>query len=201
MRSLFSTAFLIFAAASVCAAQSSTGASQGSQSQSQAAPPPASASSGQAATPQNSASTKNATKPVKKKKVWTEDDLSKGSGGISVVGDSSSAASGDAKQASETNGTNTEISGQNSDLQAYREQLRQLQAQLDATNQKLDELRNFKGDNGSASGGINPNHGYSMTPVTDQIKQLEDKKSQIQSQIDNVMDEARRKGIEPGQLR
>jgi hypothetical protein len=62
-------------------------------------------------------------------------------------------------------------------------------------------LRNFKADNSSASGGINPNHGYSMTPIPDQIKQLEEKKKQMQDRIDAVMDEARKKGIEPGQLR
>lgn len=40
-----------------------------------------------------------------------------------------------------------------------------------------------------------------MTPVADQIQQLEDKKKQIQDQMDAVLDEARKKGIEPGQLR
>lgn len=45
------------------------------------------------------------------------------------------------------------------------------------------------------------NHGYSMTPVEDQVKQLEDKKKQIQAQIDAVQDQARKNGFEPGQLR
>ena len=40
-----------------------------------------------------------------------------------------------------------------------------------------------------------------MTPVADQIQQLEDKKKQIQDHMDAVLDEARKKGIEPGQLR
>jgi len=35
----------------------------------------------------------------------------------------------------------------------------------------------------------------------DQIKQLEEKKKQIQDKIDAVTDEARKKGLEPGQLR
>jgi uncharacterized protein (UPF0335 family) len=40
-----------------------------------------------------------------------------------------------------------------------------------------------------------------MTPVEDQVKELEAKKKQIQGQIDSVEDQARRNGFEPGQLR
>jgi hypothetical protein len=76
-----------------------------------------------------------------------------------------------------------------------------LQSQLDAADKKLDDLRNFRGDNSSSTGGVNPNQGYTMTPVSDQIKQLEDKRKQIQDKLDAVLDEARKKGIEAGQLR
>ena len=72
---------------------------------------------------------------------------------------------------------------------------------MEATDKKISQLRNFKADNTSASGGINMNHGYSMTPVEDQVKQLEEKKKQIQTQIDAVEDQARKNGFEPGQLR
>jgi hypothetical protein len=44
-------------------------------------------------------------------------------------------------------------------------------------------------------------HGYYMTPVEDQVKQLEEKKKQIQAQIEAVEDQARKNGIAPGQLR
>jgi hypothetical protein len=202
LRYLLSGSILCLSAAFVCAAQSSSGSSQPSQS-----PPPANAPA--TATPPAAKPTdakdqpadKNST-PVKKKtkKVWTEDDISKvGGGGISVVGDSSNSSA--SKSSAEPSGASSDNSGQSGEVEHYREQLRQLQAQLDATDKKLDELRNFKGDNTSASGGINPNNGYSMTPVADQIKQLEDKKKQIQDQIDSLTDEARKKGIEPGQLR
>jgi hypothetical protein len=40
-----------------------------------------------------------------------------------------------------------------------------------------------------------------MTPVEDQVKTLEVKKKQIQDQIDALEDEARKDGVEPGQLR
>jgi hypothetical protein len=193
----FLTAVFV-SAAFVCAAQSSSGSSQ-------QAPPPAPAPSSTAPAAAKSAdgkdpADKDATKDKKKpKKVWTEDDISKVSGTISVVGDSSASTS--AKSSSGATGASSDDSAQGRQVDYYRDQLRQLQAQLDATDKKIDDLRNFKADNTSASGGINPNHGYSMTPIPDQIKQLEDKKKQIQDKIDTVTEEARKKGIEPGQLR
>jgi hypothetical protein len=142
---------------------------------------------------------KDAAKDTKKpKKVWTEDDISKVGGSISVVGSSSSDT---AKGSSQSTGESSDNSAQGNQVQYYRDQIRQLQAQLDDTAKKLDDLRNFKADNSSSTGGINPNHGYSMTPIPDQIKQLEENKKQIQDKIDAVTDEARKKGIEPGQLR
>ena len=44
-------------------------------------------------------------------------------------------------------------------------------------------------------------HGYYMTPMEDQVKALEEKKKQIQAQIDAVEDQARKNGFEPGLLR
>jgi hypothetical protein len=195
LRYLFTTCFLFVFVALVCAAQSSSGSSQSSQSQPQA---PAPSSTTQADAKGQSAD-KAAKDKKKPKKVWTEDDISKVGGNISVVGDSSS--SGAAKSSSQPGGASSDNSTQGNQVEYYRDQIRRLQAQINATDKKISDLRNFKADNSSASGGINPNHGYSMTPIPDQIKQLEDKKKQIQDKMDAVTDEARKKGIEPGQLR
>ena len=43
--------------------------------------------------------------------------------------------------------------------------------------------------------------GYVRVPVNQQIPALEEKKKKLQGQIDDLLDEARKKGIEPGQLR
>lgn len=134
----------------------------------------------------------------KPKKVWTNDEISTVGGTVSVVGDSSSSNSA---SSSKTTRKPDSDSSQSKEIQKYRDQLQQLWAQLDATDKKIEELRNFKADNSSPSGGINPHHGYYTTPIADQIKQLEDKKKQIQEKIDAIEDEARKKGIEPGQLR
>ncbi|MGH9744114.1 MAG: hypothetical protein ACRD51_17365 [Candidatus Acidiferrum sp.] len=194
------TGFVLLAfGAFVCAAQSPSGTSQASQSQ-PAAHSPASTSAAKTTDAKAQPADKNAAGNKKKpKKVWTEDDLSKVSGGISVVGDAASPNGSNMKTRAE--GASYGNTSQESQVSYYRDQLRQLQAQLDVTDKKIDDLRNFKGENTSASGGINPNHGYTMTPVADQIKQLEDKRKQIQDKIDAVTDEARKKGIEPGQLR
>jgi len=201
LRWLLSASLLFVSSAFVCAGQTSSGSSQASQAQpGAAAPAPAAPGATRPAGAKVQPANKGSANAKRKaKKVWTDDDISKVGGGISVVGDSSPRS--DSKTAAEASATNSENSAQNSDIQNYREQIRQLQAQLDVTDKKLDDLRNFKGDNASASGGIDPNHGYTMTPVADQIQQLEDKKKQIQDQMDAVLDEARKKGIEPGQLR
>lgn len=196
LRCLLTAGFVFVSGAFVCAAQSSSGSSEQSQSPAPAPTPPTAAKTADA---KGRPSDKDAAKDKKKpKKVWTEDDISK-TGGISVVGDSSASTSG--ISSSQPAGAKSDDSAQGKQIDYYRDQLRQLQAQLDVTDKKITDLRNFKADNSSASGGINPNHGYSMTPIPDQIKQLEDKKKQIQDKIDAVTDEARKKGLEPGQLR
>jgi uncharacterized protein (UPF0335 family) len=42
---------------------------------------------------------------------------------------------------------------------------------------------------------------YDMTPVEEQVKELEEKKRKIKAQIDAVEDQARKNGFEAGQLR
>jgi hypothetical protein len=196
LRYFLTAGFVFVSAALVCSAQSSSASNQQSPPP---APPPSSTTPAAAKTAdgKDQAVDKDAPKDKKKpKKVWTEDDISK-VGGISVVGDSSASTPTPGRSSSQPNGGGSGDSAQGKQLDYYRDQLRQLQAQLDVTDKKIDDLRNFKADNSSASGGINPNHGYSMTPIPDQIKQLEDKKKQIQDKIDALTDEARKKGIEP----
>ncbi len=138
---------------------------------------------------------------TKPKKVWTNDEISNvgGDGAISVVG---KAGGGDSNPSSNNfQKTAPGSSGRDKQAATYRDRLHQLNNELETTDKKISQLRNFKADNTSASGGINMNHGYSMTPVEDQVKQLEEKKKQIQAQIDAVEDQARKNGFEPGQLR
>src|ERR1700730_575661 len=184
-------AFLLCNGISLLAGQSSGSASQAT---SDTAKPTTQASGTSAQTTTEKAKTKP-------KKVWTNDEISNvgGNGAISVVGKT---AGGNSNPPSD-NFQKTAPGSVARDKQAatYRDRLHQLNNELEATDKKISQLRNFKADNTSASGGINMNHGYSMTPVEDQVKQLEEKKKQIQAQIDAVEDQARKNGFEAGQLR
>jgi hypothetical protein len=211
IRSLILASVLILFSAFTCAAQS-TGSGAPFQSdpakpaaQSQSPAPAASqapAPTANAAAPKDQASDKDQTKK-KPKKVWTNEEMSTVHGKISVVGDPSlSSAYSDSRQwntdSDSRNGSNTEHENV---IANYREQLRQLREQQEAIDKKISGFRSFKADNSSPSGGISTRTRYSMTPAEDEIKQLEDKKKQIQARIDAIEEEARKNGVEPGELR
>jgi chromosome segregation ATPase len=182
----FAVIFVCFAPFA-CAAQSTD---PGSQVQSQT---PA------AAAPQTASQNTNAASAVasdqtkkKSKKVWTNEEIPSAGGNVSVVGDSAQSHPG--------NGTTNSAKGNNAQrIESYRKQILQYQKQMDALDKQIAEFRNFKADN--SSGGMDPHMRYTMTPSEDRIKQLEDKKKQIQAKIDVLEDAARKEGIEPGQLR
>jgi hypothetical protein len=192
MKYLYGLVFIPFFALSpaLAAPQSSSSNSQASNTNS--------AAQDSSSTKQDPAA-KTATKP---KKVWTNDEISSagGAGAISVVGNENpkGAKTGRVDRSTTENGTS---STQERQIATYRDRLRQLRAQMDAADKKISDLRNFKAENTSPAGGINMKQGYSMTPVEDQVKQLEEKKKQLQAQIDDLEDRARKNGIEPGQLR
>ncbi len=189
-RLLFSPAAVLFATSVMYASQSSEPAKQsGSDAVKPAAPRPAEADAGE-----------NGKK--KPRKVWTNEEILNvgGEGSISVVGKMPDTnAKGSSKNASA--GTARASAAKEQQIAGYRNRLRQLHNQLENTEKQIFDLRNFKAENTGASGGINMNRGYSMTPVEDQVKNLEEKKKQIQAQIDGVEDAARKNRVEPGELR
>ena len=198
-RSLISTAVLALAASLSYAAQSPDSASSQSAP---AKPAPAAPAAPGSQTPDTKAAApdKDASKDKKKpKKVWTNDEVSSIKGNVSVVGSAAPASSA----------TPTAKPGDNSpsgdtrekQIARYRDQIRPLRQQLETTEKQLSDMRNFKGENSSSSGGINMSQNYSMTPVEDQVKQLEAKRKDLQKQIDAIEDEARKNGVEPGELR
>jgi hypothetical protein len=144
------------------------------------------------------ASTDKTTAPEKKKpkKVWTNDEIGSVTGDVSVVGDGKSANS--RRPAEESHDSYDAHAEQ---VRNYRDQMQQLRDQIDAADSRIEQLKNFKGENTSASGGININQGYNMVPVEEQVKQLEEKKKKLRAKIDDVEVEAKRNGIDPGELR
>jgi hypothetical protein len=213
IRSLILASVLILFSAFTCAAQcTGSGApspSEPSKPAAQSQPPAPAASQTQtpsaaanANAPKDQTIDKDQTKK-KPKKVWTNEEIPTVHGNISVVGDPAQASSYSDSRQWNTN-SDSGNGGKSERVNAianYRKQLRQLREQQEAIDKKISDFRNFKADNSSPSGGINVHNRYSMTPVEDQIKQLEDKKKQIQARIDAIEDEARKNGIEPGELR
>jgi chromosome segregation ATPase len=192
-RSLISTAVLALAASISCAAQSPDSAP--SSPSAPAKPAPA------AQTPDAKAATsdKDASKDKKKpKKVWTNDEVSSLNGNVSVVGSAPASSTSLTAKPGDNSSSGDSRAKQ---IARYRDQIRPLRQQLEITEKQLSDVRNFKGENSSSSGGINMSQNYSMTPVEDQVKQLEAKRKDLQKQIEAIEDEARKNGVEPGQLR
>jgi hypothetical protein len=200
IRSLILASFLILFSAFTCAAQSSgSGAPAPSEPSKPSAQAPASAAN--AAAPKDQSSDKDQKK--KPKKVWTNEEMPTLQGKISVVGDPelANASSESRKWNYDSDSGNANNLEREKAIANYREQLRQLRERQDGIDKKITDFRNFKADNASPSGGINVRNRYTMTPAEDQIRQLEDQKKQIQAKIDAIEDEARKNGIEPGELR
>ena len=126
--------------------------------------------------------------PAKPKKIWTNDDVAAASGSSSPVikskNDNGSASDANVKLAKQ-----------------LRDRLDKLEAQLRDTDKQLTDLKNFEAGEGNGTAGRQLHRGYSMEPVPDQIAKLETKRQQLQEQINDLYDEARKKGILPGQLR
>jgi hypothetical protein len=169
-----------------CASFAQNPASSASQSSSPApAASPASAPA-QGSTPGATADTKKA------KKVWTNDDVNGLSGPVSVVGNS--------KNLGKAGGAGTKADGQY--ITNTRKELAKLQSQMDDTNKQLADLTDFSAGKAAAtSSGYQINKGYNREPVDQQITGLQAKKKELQGKIDALLDEARKKGVEPGDLR
>lgn len=151
------------------------------------------------ATPPVNAQANTSTETKKPKKVWTNDEIASVKGGVSVVGDPdpSFGKKGSGKPATAANANQV----RRMQIRNYREQILQYQAKIDAIEKRIAQLRNFKGENTSPSGGLNLNQNYNMVPIEDQVKQLEEKKKQLQTKIGDVENEARKNGIDSGELR
>ena len=134
--------------------------------------------------------------PKKTKRVWTNENLGDANGTISVVGDPQkpSASKPDSKSTPDRPADPNLVAN-------LRKQALGLQAQLDSVDKELADLKNFSKGDSTGSGGLKTSMNYSSASVEDQIRSLTQKKSKLQTALDNVFDAARAKSIEPGQLR
>jgi hypothetical protein len=175
LASLFLASFLLIPAA---AANLSQSAGETAQSQDQSAP-----------APQTSLAKTPASKNTAAK-VWTNDDL--------PTTTEPAARSNGQKKGSKQDTT----TGQDSSYTAnVKKQLDKLQEQLADTDKQLSGLKSFRNGENVSTAGVDIHQGINRMPVDQQIASLEAKKKKLQVKIDDLLDEARKKGVEPGQLR
>jgi hypothetical protein len=151
-----------------------------SQSQSQSQPAPDANSAAPATT--NSGSTSSAPK-----KVWTNEDIPS----AKLPADKRSQNATAPKQTTADAAT----------VDRIRKSLQKLQGQLDDVNKQLKSYNDFTKGEAVSSASREVNKGVNREPVDQQVAQLQEKKKQLESQIGDLYDEARKKGIDPGQLR
>ena len=147
-------------------------------------------------TPQPSPPGQGETKPPdskQPKKTWTNDNLSDAKGAVSVVGDSKAGSKSKAHPAKPADAQY---------VASVRKQLEKLNMQMGDADKQIADLTNFsKGEPSTSASGIKLGKGYNREPVEVQIRALREKKKDFQSKMDAVLDEARKRGVEPGQLR
>ena len=136
-------------------------------------------------TPSSTATSSNPAN-AKPKKVWTNDDVAPAS--ASVVAKATSPAPS-------ATGANAHLAVQ------LRGKLEKLQPQLQGLDTQLDELKRFQAGELSGDAGRQLHKRYSSAPIPEQIAKLEEKRNHLQDQIEAIYEEARKKGILPGQLR
>jgi len=124
------------------------------------------------------------------KKIWTNDDV-RGVGAVSVVGD----------KRNQNYHMSPAQAADPATVSRIRKSLETLNSRLDDTNQQLAELQSFQAGESVKDGGRQINKGINRMPVDQQIVKLQDSKKKLQAQIGDLWDEARKKGIDPGQLR
>jgi hypothetical protein len=139
-------------------------------------------------TPPTASAPSTATPSEKPKKVWTNDDV-KSAGSVSVIGDSRNQKYTMSRPADAAT------------VAKYKTSLHKLQTQLDDVNKKLQGFQDFTEGKPSPDSGRDVSHGYSRTPVDQQIAKLQDKKKDLQQQMDDLYEAARKDGVESGQLK
>jgi hypothetical protein len=123
-----------------------------------------------------------------RKRVWTNEDLG---GPVGPVANNK--ASQNPPAANRTADPAT--------IDRIKKNLKKLQEQLADVNLKLDNFRKFQQGENVSSAGRDLSKGYTRTPIEQQVATLQEKKKQLELQLDALYEQARRKEIEPGQLR
>jgi hypothetical protein len=159
-----------------CPAQSSQSGSDSSS----AKPAPQSTPAGTTEAKDQKSGKDQAKEKRKPKKVWTEEEISAVGGSISVVGDPHPSNSSSRAPASTS-------ASDGRDTAYYRGRLAPLRQQIGDLDREIQEMKNAKGT-------VREN-------IEVQVQIREARRENIQKQINEIEEDARRHGIAPGDLR
>jgi hypothetical protein len=140
------------------------------------------------------AASQDATPPAetkKPKKVWTNDDIPSSKSAVSVVGDPKNKPKPDNSKPA-----NAQYAA------SIKKQLDKLQGEIADIDKQLVDLKNFSsGEPSTTASGVQLNKKYEREPIEVQMRALQDKKKELESKVDALLDEARKKGVDSSQLR
>lgn len=149
---------------------------------------PAASGSGSATDPTQNSSDSSS---KKEKKVWTNENLGDAKGTVSVVG---------GKDAAKAKGHPTKPADA-AYVASVKSKLEKMRGDIASADKQIAKLREFNAGEPVGTSEREFHKGYNMQPIDQQIQRLEEKKRDLQAKIDALLDEARKKGVEPGQLR
>src|SRR3989454_12507188 len=133
------------------------------------------------------------------KKVWTEDDLNSLKSRVSVVG-SPSKSPKTSQKLPQDNQAAASLPPEK-DPAWYRGQLPPLRAQIEEMDAQVRKLKEVQGGKETSDAGRRA-HGFDLPMnAQDRTEVLEKRKRELQAKVDALEDQARRNGLNPGDLR
>jgi DNA repair exonuclease SbcCD ATPase subunit len=140
-----------------------------------------------------SAADKPAADKTRKKRVFTEEDLSSLKGGVSVVGEGN--ARGDSAIASSASGSGR---ARSADEQSWRDRAAQIHQQIDSIEEQIKALKEDIKKNGGSSfdaqSGLQENRVY-IIDKNAKVDSLEKRKKALEQKLEDLQEEARKAGV------
>lgn len=148
---------------------------------------------------ENSSPTPSSGKPVKPRKIWTEDDLNTLKANVSIVGNPSGTR-GTPPKTPQT-GKAQALLPPEKDPAWYRRELGPLRAQIELIDAEIRKMRGVQDGKEISDAGRQYNGVDLPMNSQDRIEFLGKKRREFQDRVDALEDQARRNGLSPGDLR
>jgi septal ring factor EnvC (AmiA/AmiB activator) len=150
----------------------------------------------------------SAAKKSRPKHVYTDDDLSSIRGGISVVGDGSSdgdsAGTADSGEGARGNNSSSSGGGTGQDEAYWRGKAQAIKDRIASVDQQIARVKAEIAKSGPAA--MDPVTGLTQNTIiihdrNAEVQQLQDRKAGLEHQLDELADQGRRAGADPGWFR